>query len=139
MRPATRVNDHRMPPVRCSLNAIQHLPFVVALEEFHRHAQACCLLGDEGFDVSQRRRPVDLRLALAHTIEVRSVEDAHRQLLFLCGHFEIASKAASRTSLLGDSSRVGLASTSRTTKRILTCLFFLSRPMTSMSVSKSEC
>lgn len=82
---------------------IDEFTFVVGLEEARLGARSFRVRGDEFFKVSKRLLAVDLRLALAEPIEVRSVDDAdfHRQSL-AGGHGWLKKQSGATATKKGD-------------------------------------
>ena len=72
MRQRARVDDDGV--VVALLEPVDERALVVRLEGVERVAQASCVVARSGFDLGERRRAVDLGLALAEPAEVGAVE-----------------------------------------------------------------
>src|SRR5699024_7811617 len=138
--------DHGLAGISGLVDAVDQLALVVGLQEVDTDTEPGGVLGQTSLDVGRGGGAVDLGLALSESVEVRTVEDQDAGhwcgsgVCGVCGAMSAAWSAAAS----GSTRRCGLyppvavesvPASVTTTMRSAPSLFFLSRPMTSRSIS----
>ncbi len=124
------VENYGFAGIRRVVDPAEQIAFVIALTNNHLDAQFFSGRDTQLDQIVVRGRAVHLRLTLAETAEIRSVDDVdfHKRTVPPddLGGRAIAEYAATSSDGSGPSSRPGFAKPSRTTNRSSPARFFLS-------------